>query len=144
MSRLRILFPFSGSELSEAALDAALRLAKAEDATLVPAYLATVPMTMPLASALPRQCEDAIPILEAIDQRAAKAGVEVDSRIERGRTYRHALAELLSHEEYDRIVAPAQTEGSDGFSPDDIAWLLKYATAEIVVFRAKSPTPRRA
>lgn len=140
----RILFPFSGSELSEAALDAALRLAKAEDATLVPAYLATVPMMMPLASALPRQCEEAIPILETIDQRAAKAGVEVDSRIERGRTYRHALAELLSHEDYDRIVAPAQTADSDGFSADDIAWLLENATAEIVVFRAKSPTPRRA
>ena len=73
----------------------------------MPAYLATVPMTMPLASALPRQCEEAIPILETIDQRAARAGVEVDSRIERGRTYRHALAEAApSHEDYDRIVAP--------------------------------------
>ena len=135
MSEMRILFPFTGSELSEAALDAAIRLARAEEATLVPAYLAMVPMTMPIESALPRQCEEAIPILEAIEQRAAKAGVEVDSRIERGRTLRHALEELISHEDYGRIVAPARTSATGGFSPEDVAWLLDNAVGEIVVFR---------
>jgi hypothetical protein len=34
-------------------------------------------------------------MLEAIEQRATSRGVEVDSRIERGRSYRHALARLL-------------------------------------------------
>jgi nucleotide-binding universal stress UspA family protein len=132
----RILFPFVGSELSKSALDAALRLAKAENATLVAAYLAEVPLTMPLDSALPRRCEDALPILEAIEQRGARSGVAVDTRIERGRTDRHALAELLEHERYDRIVAPAATAESDGFRPEDIAWLLDHAHGEIVVFRA--------
>jgi hypothetical protein len=131
----RILFPFVGQELSGAALDAALRLARAEHASLVPAYLAKVPLTLPLASALPKQCESALPILEAIEQRAARSGVAVDTRIERGRTSRHALAELIGHERFDRIVAPAATPRSDGFSPDDIAWLLDHAGGEIVVFR---------
>jgi len=132
----RILFPFTGSHLSVSALDAALRLARAEHAVLVPAYLAEVPMTLPLASALPKKCEDALPILEAIEQRATRSGVEVDPRIERGRTSRHALAELIGHEHFDRIVAPAATAGSDGFSADDVAWLLDHAGGEIVVFRA--------
>ena len=131
----RILFPFLGSELSTAALDAALRLAKAENATLVPAYLAKVPMNLPLESPLPHQAELAMPILEAIEQRAAKSEVQVDSRIERGRTYRHALALLLDGESYDRIVAPGSGRGSDGFSPEDVAWLLDNAEGEIVIFR---------
>lgn len=147
----RILFPFTGSDLSLSALDAAIRLAKAESATLVPAFLAVVPRNLPLASPLPKKCESALPVLEAIEQRAARAGVVADPRIERGRTSRHALGELLSHETYDRILAPAGSAGADGFSAEDIAWLLDHATDEIVVFRAdlngsapkaKSPTPR--
>jgi hypothetical protein len=49
----RIVFPFLGQTLSLPALDAAIRLARAERATLIPVYLATVPRTMPLDSALP-------------------------------------------------------------------------------------------
>jgi nucleotide-binding universal stress UspA family protein len=131
----RILFPFLGSELSTAALDAALRLAKAEGATLVPAYLARVPLNMQIESPLPYQAELAMPILEAIEQRAAKSEVSVDSRIERGRTYRHALRQLLEEENFDRIVAPGAGRGSDGFSPEDVAWLLDNAEGEIVIFR---------
>ena len=37
----QILLPFTGTEISRRAVDAALRLARAEDATLMPAYLAT-------------------------------------------------------------------------------------------------------
>lgn len=132
----RILFPFAGTTLSRPALDAAVRLARAEDATLVPAYLATVPLNLPLASALPKQSETALPVLEAIEQIASRGGVKVEPRIERGRTNRHALAELIDHERFDRIVAPAATAEADGFDPDDIAWLLGHASGEIVVFRA--------
>jgi hypothetical protein len=89
-SAKRILFPFAGHALSRRALDAALRLARADDATLVPVFLAQVPLRMPLDTALPRQCNEGMPLLETIEQRAAKLGVAVDSRIERGRTLRHA------------------------------------------------------
>ena len=51
----RILFPFVASALSRRALDAALRLARAEDATLVPVFLARVPLHLPLDAPLPRQ-----------------------------------------------------------------------------------------
>jgi hypothetical protein len=129
------LFPFVGSALSRQALDAALRLCRAEDATLVPAYLARVPLTLPLDAPVPRQATEAMPILEAVEHRALSAGVPVDSRIERGRTYRHAVSELVRHERFDRIVAAAATNGSDGFSAEDIAWLLDHAPGEIVVLR---------
>jgi hypothetical protein len=131
----RILFPFIGQALSQPVLDATLRLARAEDATLVPAYLARVPMHLPLGAPLPRQCVEAMPLLEAIERRATHEGVAVDARIERGRTYRHALRELLANEHQDRIMIAADSTGTDGFDAADIAWLLQHAPGEIFVLR---------
>ena len=90
-SERRILFPFVGDALSPRALDAALRLARAEDATLVPVFLARVPLQLPVSTPLPVQCSQAVPLQEAIEQRAAAWGVPVDARIEQGRTYRHEI-----------------------------------------------------
>jgi Universal stress protein family len=132
----RVLFPFFGESLSQSALDAALRLCRADDATLVPAYLAEVPLSLPLDAPLPRQATQALPVLEAVEQRALSSGVPVDSRIERGRDFRHALLELIDHEHYDRIVAAAAARNGDGFDAEDIAWLLDHAPGEIVILRA--------
>jgi len=137
-SPTRILFPFSGTALSQRGLDAALRLARVDGATLVPAFLARVPLHLPLDAALPRQCEGALPLLEAIEQRAARAGVMVDSRIERGRTYRHAIRQLVAHETFDTVVVPAGHAESPGLLPDDISWLLEHVPGEIIVIRPGS------
>ena len=67
----RILFPYVGSQLSVRALDAALRIARFEDATLVAAYLVPVPMTLSLEAPIPRACGSAFELQEAIEQRAA-------------------------------------------------------------------------
>jgi nucleotide-binding universal stress UspA family protein len=131
----RILFPFAGHALSLRALQAALRLAKAEQATLVPVFLARVPMQMPLDIPLPRQCGDGMPLLEIIEQRALAAGVPVDSRIERGRTSRHALREAIEHEHFDRVVVAAASARSEGFHGSDISWLLDNAPGEVVIIR---------
>lgn len=131
----RILFPFVGHALSRRALDAALRLARADGATLVPVFLAQVPMHMPIDSPLPRQCTEGMPLLETIEQRAFAVGVPVDARIERGRTQRHALREAIAHERFDRIVVAAAVARSEGFQSDDIAWLLDNAPGEVVVIR---------
>jgi nucleotide-binding universal stress UspA family protein len=135
----RIAFPFVGEALSERALEAALRLARAENATLVPIYLVTVPRQIPLDSPMPRECESALPLLEAVEQRAARLNVPVDTRIERGRDNRHALQQLIEHEDYERIVIPAASNGTDGFAADDVAWLLGRAPEEIVVLRPARP-----
>jgi hypothetical protein len=145
----RILFPFIGSTLSRATLDATLRLARAQDATLVPAYLAVVPHHLTLESPAPtRETEAAVPLLELIDQCASRERVPVDSRIERGRTHRHALAQLLERERFDALVVPARTSSSDGFEPADVAWVLENAPGEVLVLRpgeiATEPLPSAA
>ncbi len=131
----QILLPFTGTEISRRALDAALRLAHAEDATLMPAYLAAVPKSLPLECAIPAEAARAMPILEAIEQRATGQGVVVDSRIERGRSYRHALARLLDRESFDRVIVPASAEVGAGLSGDDLVWLLEKAPAEVLILR---------
>jgi Universal stress protein family len=140
----RILFPFIGSTISHSTLDAALRLARAQDAVLMPAYLATIPHQLSLDSPAPlRESEAAVPLLELIEQLAAREGVPVDSRIERGRTPRHALTALLENEGYDTLVVPAKTRASDGFDPADIAWLLDKAPGELLVLRPEPAAPPR-
>jgi hypothetical protein len=131
----RILFPFVASALSNRALDAALRLALAEDATLMPVFLARVPMTLPLDAPLPRQAGIALGLQDVIEQRASEFGIAVDARIERGRTYRHALRQTIANEQFQRIVIAAASRNDPGFHPDDVAWLLDYAPGEIVVLR---------
>ena len=136
----RILFPFMAGALSQRALDAALRLARAENATLVPVFLARVSMHLPIDTALPRQSGIALSLQEAIEQRATRWGIPVDARIERGRTYRHALRQTFEHERYDRIVLAAAARGQYGFDADDVAWLLNNAAGEIVVLRPSVDT----
>jgi nucleotide-binding universal stress UspA family protein len=130
-----ILLPFTGTEISRRAVDAALRLSRAEGATLMPAYLAAVPKTLPLECPIPNEAAQAMAMLEAIEQRALAKGVPVDARIERGRTYRHALARLLAEEEFDRVVVSAGATGTQGLSGDDLVWLLEKAPAEVMILR---------
>jgi hypothetical protein len=139
----RIAFPFTGEGLSEPALAAALRLARAEGATLMPVYLALVPLRVSVDVPLRSECDVALPMLETIEQRAARVGVPVDSRIERGRTVRHALRELIAHEHFDRIVVAAGADSSgEGFTPEAVAWLLTNVPGEVIVLRAAGSGPR--
>ena len=134
-SERRILFPFLGSVLSERSLESTIRLARAQDAMLIPAYLAIIPKELAIEAPLGIECEGALSLLELIEQRASRAGVAVDSRIERGRTARHALALVIEQERFDAIVLPARTSSSDGFTPADIAWALETAPGEVLVLR---------
>jgi hypothetical protein len=135
-ARAKILFPFVGTELSERALQATIRLAWAEGAVVVPGYLATVPQRLPLDMPLGRSCDEAFSVFEAIEQRAARVGVPVDGRIARGRNVRHALRELMAEVPASRIVVAASNGNRhDGFGVDDIAWLLRNARGEVLVVR---------
>jgi nucleotide-binding universal stress UspA family protein len=126
----RILFPFLAPALSRLALETALRLARAEHATLLPVFLAAVPQTLPMDAPLPRQSGMAVAY-----------GVPVEARVERGRTGRHALRAAIESERYDLIVIAAASPGAPGFAPDDVAWLLSHAPGEIVVLRAEEEDP---
>ena len=130
----RILVPFAGS-LDQSVLDAAIRIAHAEDAVLVPAYLLVVPLQYDEDSPLRDQVKTAMPLLEAVEHAALRAGVPVDARIEKGRTLTHALKRLWEAESFDRIVAPAPAPGREGFSEKELAWLLTNAPTETLVLK---------
>jgi hypothetical protein len=136
-ARARILFPFVGTELSERALQATLRLAWAEGAVVVPGYLATIPQALPLDVPVGRSCDEAFSVFEAIEQRATRVGVQVDGRIARGRNVRHALRQLMADVPTATriVVAAASGDRHDGFGVDDIAWLLRNAQGEVLVVR---------
>ncbi len=101
----------------------------------MPAYLARVPRHLPLDAPLPAQCLAAMPLLEAIEQRAAAQGVAVDSRVIRGRTYRDALRRLLDEEHVDRVIVSATSNSRKGLSSDDLEWLLEQVPAEVMILR---------
>jgi hypothetical protein len=139
----RILLPFSGEAISRRAFEAATRLAKAENAIIMPAFLARVPMDLPLDAPLPIQCETGMPLLEAIDQRATSMGVPVDSRVSRGRSYRDALRRLLDTEQFDRIIVSVPEDERTGLRHDDLLWLIDRVPAEIMLLRPARTDTRR-
>ena len=116
-----------------------MRLARVEDATLMPAFLATVPLHQSLESPLPKQCEIGMPLLEAIEQRAAAQDIPVDARVQRGRSYRHALSRLLEHEQFDRVIVSAADDPRSGLSGEDLLWVIDHANAEVMILR---PAPQ--
>jgi nucleotide-binding universal stress UspA family protein len=139
----RILLPFSGQAISRRSFEAAVRLAKAENAIVMPAFLATVPMNLPLETPLPVQCARGMPLLEAVEQRLISQGVQVDSRVGRGRTARDALRKLLAAEEFDRIIVSADEDPRAGLGYDDLRWLLERVPAEILILRPAPEDKRR-
>jgi hypothetical protein len=111
----------------------------------MPVYLALVPLRLSVDVPLRSECDVALPMLETIERTAARAAVPFDSRIERGRTVRHALRELIAHEHFERIVVAAGADSSgEGFTPEAVAWLLTNVPGEVIVLRPASAAPRAA
>jgi hypothetical protein len=125
----RILVPFVG-RLDDTVLQAAIRIARAESAVLVPAYLVVVPWRLPEDSPLKAEVTVAMPLLEAVEHAALRAGVPVDARIEKGRTRTHAIRRLWEVERFDRVLAPATA-----FTPKELTWILANAPAETLILR---------
>ena len=120
---------------------AAIRIARAEEAILVPAFLVVVPLEYDVEAALARKAEEAMPLLEAVETAAARAGVPVDARIERGRTPIDALGRLWEVETLRPHPRARACAGHPGFSGKDVAWMLAHAPTETLVLR---PSPDRA
>lgn len=68
-----MLVPFAG-KLDPTVLDAAIRVAQAENAVLVPAYLLLVPLEYAEDSPQRDEVAHALPLLEAVEQAAIDAG----------------------------------------------------------------------
>jgi hypothetical protein len=139
----RILLPFTGNAISRRSFEAAVRLAQAENATIMPAFLARVPRDLPLDAPLPVACTDGMPLLEALEQSAEAQGIAVDARVARGRTYRDALRRLLDEERFDRIIISATESSQVGLTSHDLEWLLERVPAEIMILRPAPDDTRR-
>lgn len=139
----RILLPFTGTSISRRSLEAAIRLARAESATIMPAFLANVPRHLPIDAPLPGQCLPAMGLLEAVEQQALAAGVAVDARVGRGRSYRDALQHVLADEPVDRIIVSASANPRSGLTPQDLQWLLAKAPMEVLILRPAPEDDRR-
>jgi nucleotide-binding universal stress UspA family protein len=131
----RVLVPFTGGELDPVVLDAAIRVARSEGATLVPAYLIVMPLEYPLDAPMQHEVEVAMPLLEAVEHAALRAGLAVDARVETGRSPTHALQRLWDAERFDLIVAPAPVRREHGFTPKELQWILMHAPAETLILR---------
>jgi hypothetical protein len=134
----RVLVPFTGGALDETVLAAAIRIARAENATLVPAYLIVVPLELAEDAPMQKEVAVAMPMLEAVEQAALRAGVPVDARVESGRTPIHALKRLWDAEQFDRIVVPAPSGRRPGFSAKDLTWMLEHAPSQTLILK---PSP---
>jgi hypothetical protein len=131
----KVLVPFTGGRLEPRVLEVAIRMARAQDALLVPAYLVRVPLDLVPEAPLTAEVEVALPLLEAVEQKALRAGVQVNARIERGRSATHALRKLWDVERFDQVLVPAPTGQSIGLTAKDITWILEHAPAETVVIK---------
>lgn len=131
----RVLVPFTSGELDPVVLDAAIRLARAEEATLVPAYLIVMPLEYPLDAPLSHEVAVAMPLLEAVEHAGLRAGLSVDARVETGRSPTHALQRLWDVERFDLIVAPAPVGRNGGFTPKELQWILVHAPCETLILR---------
>jgi hypothetical protein len=134
----RVLVPFTGGALDERVLSAAIRIARAEEATLVTGYLIVVPLELAEGAPMPKEVAVAMPLLQAVEHAALRAGVPVDARVESGRTPVHALKRLWDTERFDRVVVPAPAGRRSGFSPKGLTWMLTHAPSETLILR---PTP---
>jgi hypothetical protein len=135
LSPARILIPFTGGGLDPIVLDAAIRIARAEHATLVPAVLIVTPLQFDLDRPMNQQVGLATPLLEAVEHAALRAGVGVDARVETGRTPTHALQRLWEAERFERIVLPAPVSREPGFTPKELLWMLTNAPTETLILR---------
>jgi hypothetical protein len=131
----RVLVAFTRGHLDPTVLGAAIRIARAEEATLVPAYLIVIPMQFTLDAQMSDEVAMAIPLLEAVEHAASRAGVPVDARVESGRTPIHALERLWEVEHFDRVVIPAPAGREPGFTPKELLWMLTHAPSETLILR---------
>ena len=85
-----------------------------------------------------------MPMLEAIEQRAAAQGVPVDARIERGRSYRHALERLLERGDLRPRRRPGDARPAPPASrATTSSGCCEKAPAEVLILRPGARGPAR-
>lgn len=134
----RILLPFTGEKVPERALEVAADLARFRDATLVLFYVAIVPVTLNIEAELTREVERGFTALEEAERLARKAEVRTEIRLERERTARRGIIEMLKREPFDSVVIEMEPAGPGlklERQIEDMTYLFQRIKEEIIIVR---------
>ena len=122
----RILFPFIGDNVSESALKAVLRLARVEDATLVPVYIATVPLHLALEAPIPASAGRPCLCSRRSSSRPPAPAWRWTAG-SRPAARRATRSSSWSTPSGSTVSFPRRRARQRRLSPEDIAWLLESA-----------------
>ncbi len=134
----RILLPFSGEKVPERAIEVAADLARFRDATLVLFYVAIVPVTLNIEAELTREVERGFSALEEAERLAKRVDVRTEIRLERERTARRGIIEMLKREPFDSVVIEMEPAGPGlklEKQIEDITYLFQRIEKEIIIVR---------
>lgn len=135
----RILVPFFGDILPDQALEVAANLAKAREATVVLFYIAIVPVTLNIEAELTREVEKGFNALEKAEQTLKHANVATEIRLERERTARKGIIDILKREPFESLVLEMEEAGLGlklERQIEDISYLFQRVKTEIIVVRS--------
>lgn len=134
----RILLPFTGERVPERALEVAADLARFREATLVLFYVAIVPVTLNIEAELTREVERGFSALEEAERMVKKVDVHTEIRLERERTARRGIIEMLKREPFDSVVIEMEPAGPGlklEKQIEDITYLFQRIKQEIIIVR---------
>ena len=132
----RILVPFTGGALDPTVLAAAIRIARAEEATLVPAYLIVVPLEF--SAEAPMRTAGRGRDAAARSGRARRAARwRSGRRASRERPVRRSMRSSGSGTPSGSTASSCRrrSAGAPGFTPKDLAWMLTHAPSETLILR---------
>jgi nucleotide-binding universal stress UspA family protein len=111
----RILLPTDGSAFSERACEYALELAKNLKATIITIHVVrmSAPKTLDSKNIETEAARKANTCFRSIKEKAADAGIEVETKVLMSRSVRDALLEEIEEYNYDLVVMGAH--GLSGF-----------------------------
>lgn len=134
----RILLPFTGEKAPGRALEVAMSMARARDAQLVLLYVAIVPVTLNIEAELTREVEKGFSALEVAEREARTMGIESEIRLERERTFRKGIIDMLEREPFDVIVVEMEAAGPSlklERQIEIVSYLFQRVETEIVIVR---------
>ncbi|MCL4499830.1 MAG: universal stress protein [Chloroflexi bacterium] len=135
----RILVPFTGGKVPEQALEVASNIARVRGATVVLFYIAIVPVTLNIEAELTREVEKGFASLEEAEKTVKQSGVSTEIRLERERTARRGIIEMLKREPFQAIVMEME-EAGPGLKLERqievISYLFQRVRTEIIIVRS--------
>ncbi|HLN47118.1 MAG TPA: universal stress protein [Magnetospirillaceae bacterium] len=122
----KVLVVFSSDINSLVLMALAARMAKRQQATVVAIYVIEVPYTLPIEADLPQAERRALDSLNAAEEVARKAGVDIETRMIRDRQTGTAIVRAAQEESASLIVMGTYRE--HGYAGAPLAKAIEFVT----------------